>query len=346
MARRWKNRPEGSNWGDFGPDDQVGRINLLTPEKRRPGAAEIQEGIAFCLSLPLDYPGGNALNPRRFPPQIGPTGDEDGERLNFPMERAVPETTDVVNDDQVRITLQYSTQWDSLCHIGAWFDADGDGVPEKVYYNGYRAGEHIVGNIDYDGEGAAAEGEATGARALGIETLAAHPIQGRGVLVDLGVRYGRERTLVGHAELMVAMAEDGVAVEAGDILVLRTGFAGMVLEMNREPDAAVLHGACAVLDGRDEALLQWITDSGIAAIACDNYAVEAYPARPVEGRAPALPLHQHCLFKLGLPLGELWYLDALAEWLREHGRSRFLLTAPPLRLPGAVGSPVTPVATV
>jgi hypothetical protein len=57
-------------------------------------------------------------------------------------------------------------------------------------------------------------------------------------------------------------------------------------------------------------------------------------------------LHEHCLFKLGVPLGELWWLGDLARWLREHGRSRFLLTAPPLRLPGAVGSPVTPVATV
>ncbi|MFN9388399.1 MAG: cyclase family protein, partial [Betaproteobacteria bacterium] len=54
----------------------------------------------------------------------------------------------------------------------------------------------------------------------------------------------------------------------------------------------------------------------------------------------------HCLFRLGVPLGELWWLKDLATWLRAHRRTRFLLTAPPLRLPGAVGSPVTPVATV
>jgi hypothetical protein len=52
------------------------------------------------------------------------------------------------------------------------------------------------------------------------------------------------------------------------------------------------------------------------------------------------------LFKLGLNLGELWYLTELASWLHNHKRNRFLLTAPPLRLPGAVGSPVTPIATV
>ena len=36
----------------------------------------------------------------------------------------------------------------------------------------------------------------------------------------------------------------------------------------------------------------------------------------------------------------------LAAWLRAHERTRFLLTAQPLRMPGAVGSPVTPIATV
>jgi hypothetical protein len=59
-----------------------------------------------------------------------------------------------------------------------------------------------------------------------------------------------------------------------------------------------------------------------------------------------MPLHEHCLFKNGIHLGEMWYLTELASWLRGHKRSRFLLTAPPLRLPGAVGSPPAAVATV
>lgn len=68
--------------------------------------------------------------------------------------------------------------------------------------------------------------------------------------------------------------------------------------------------------------------------------------RTAVGYRPRLPLHEHCLFKNGIHLGELWYLTELARWLRSQGRSRFLLTAPPLRLPGAVGSPATPIATV
>ena len=70
---RWKQRPPGSTWGDFGPDDQYGRMNLLTPEKVRQGIAEVKEGLTFNLSLPLDVPGGNVLNPRRLPPVLRPT---------------------------------------------------------------------------------------------------------------------------------------------------------------------------------------------------------------------------------------------------------------------------------
>ena len=130
------------------------------------------------------------------------------------------------------------------------------------------------------------------------------------------------------------------------MLLLRTGFAELVLSMQRQPDAHRLHHSCAALDGGDEKLLQWITDSQLAAIAADNYAVESFPAKAGPACCAALPLHEHCLFKLGVHLGELWHLTPLANWLRERGRNRFLLTAPPLNLPGAIASPVTPVATV
>jgi hypothetical protein len=153
---------------------------------------------------------------------------------------------------------------------------------------------------------------------------------------------------VGYDQLERIMAADGVVVERGDMVCLHTGFGRELLAMGGRPDERV-HDMCAVLDGRDERLLRWITDSGLAVLIADNYAVEAVPARAVPGEAGRhafLPLHEHCLVKLGVHLGEIWYLSALAAHLRAAGRSRFLLTAPPLRLPGAVGSPVMPVATV
>jgi kynurenine formamidase len=166
------------------------------------------------------------------------------------------------------------------------------------------------------------------------------------VMIDLHAHFGDARTLVGYEQLQHVMAADKVVVEPGDIVCLHTGWSQMVLDMGKQPTHEKLEQTGSVLDGRDERLLQWITDSGLAAIAADNYAVEAYPARAgAAACCAALPLHEHCLFKLGVHLGELWWLTPIARHLREAGRSRFFLTAPPLRLPGAVASPVTPVGT-
>src|ERR1700680_3205860 len=143
--KRWKRRPHGSNWGDFGSDDQYGRMNLVTPEKVKQGVAGVREGLSFCLSLPLDYPGGNVLNPRRYPPVLRPTLRGKRPNMNYRLAFDDPNCTDVVSDDVAILHLQYSTQWDGLAHVGSLFDADGDGIPEAVYYNGYRAGEHVIG---------------------------------------------------------------------------------------------------------------------------------------------------------------------------------------------------------
>ncbi|HJQ55665.1 MAG TPA: cyclase family protein [Vineibacter sp.] len=343
--KRWTRRPEGSTWGDWGEDDQLGRLNLLTAQKRLQGIAEVKEGRAFCLSLPLDLPGGNVLNPRRLPPVLSPTSDQLGWRFNFPTGKIDARHQDVVCDDRVMLTLQYSTQWDTLAHVGALFDVDGDGQKEVVYYNGYRGGVDVIGPIpDAAGDGL---GHLCYARKLGVENMAAQPIQGRGVLVDLEKHLGRAHTFVGYDQLMSIMSADNVVVDPGDMLLLHTGFATMLVEMGGKPDPQKIHAMCAVLDGRDQRLLQWISDSQIAALIADNYGVEAVPAKDAgPGEHPSLPLHHHCLFKLGVNLGEIWYLHELAMWLREHQRSRFLLTAPPLRLPGAVGSPANAIATV
>src|SRR5687768_12004923 len=98
-TNRWSRRPEGSTWGDYGSDDQLGRMNELNPDKVRQGIAEVREGRTFCLSLPLDYPGGNVLNPRRHPPVIRPTLRGDTPNWLFRVERETPGMTDVMNDD-------------------------------------------------------------------------------------------------------------------------------------------------------------------------------------------------------------------------------------------------------
>ena len=337
MTERWKRRPHGSTWGDWGPDDQLGRLNLIGPDQVRKGIAEVREGKSFCLSLPLDYPGGQVLNAVRHPPVLRPVIRNGAPYYNYVWQDFDARMTDIGSDDCVLLYTQYSTQWDSLAHRGSLFDVEGNGQLVPVYYNGFRAGEHVVKDAEHN----------VAAKALGIEHMATHGVQGRGVLIDLFSRFGEHpRKEVGYDDLMRLLDEQRVEVEDGDILCLWTGLDQMIMRMQGHPDESI-KTACSVLDGWDNKLLQWITDSGVAAIASDNLAVEAVGKPLPEGHVgTSLPLHEHCLFKLGVHLGELWNFSDLGPWLRANGRSRFLLTAPPLRLPGAVGSPVTPVATV
>lgn len=339
-TQRWLKRPEGSNWGEFGPDDELGRLNLITPDKVREAAREVQEGLSFCLSLPLDLPGGARGD--RYPPRLFPTG-KDGENMNRPLSRRFPGSTGTSSDDAVELWLQYSTQWDAFAHYGCAFDADGDGVDEIVYYNGWRAGEHVLSSED-----AARVRGCPGAARLGIQNYAEKAIQSRGVMLDFERYFGAKRRRVRFEDLEAILRDEKISITSGDIVCIHSGIGRAIVAMNGVPDVPRLRTLGAELDGSDPKLLEWITDSNLAAIAADNFAVEWFQKITDECCSPRaiLPLHEHCLFKLGVPLGELWWLTELAEALAARGRHTFMLTAPPLRLPYAVGSPLTPVGTI
>jgi hypothetical protein len=108
------------------------------------GVAEIRAGQSFCLSLPLDYPGGRLLAPHRFPPTLRSTERKGRPNFNYSFRNEGPRYRDVCCDDTVTLCTQYSTQWDSLAHVGSEFDLDGDGRMQACFYNGFVAGQHIV----------------------------------------------------------------------------------------------------------------------------------------------------------------------------------------------------------
>jgi hypothetical protein len=289
------------------------------------------------LSLPLDFPGWEGEVIGRQPPRLMTQSLFDQPAYNFPWDKFMPGSKDLMSDDAVLLFTQYSTQWDSLAHWGQMFDLDGDGTLQKAYYNGFRGEQDI--------QGPDASSGAPHAHALGIENFAECGAQGRGVLVDL-TSPGHPHVSFGYDDLMWRLEAQKVDVQTGDFLLVWAGYDDVLLSMNRKPDAAILEDTGSSLNGRDEKLLRWINDSGIVAICSDNQGVETLykDANPSGGSSH--PIHELCIFKLGIHLGELWRLGDLARWLRANRRSAFFLTAPPLRLPGAVGSPVTPIATV
>src|SRR3546814_6393429 len=171
-------------------------------------------GIRFGLILPLELPGGAGLNERLMPPDYKGTMAQGLVYINFPLAKLGLDNSDVISDDRICISTQYSTQWDSLAHIGARFDADGDGKDEIVYYNGFRAGVEINGPTEYAiGEGVDREQPGPyGAGALNVGNYATHPIQGRGVLVNLVDMYGRGRRLIGRKELLSALDKQDIKI--------------------------------------------------------------------------------------------------------------------------------------
>jgi kynurenine formamidase len=168
-----------------------------------------------------------------------------------------------------------------------------------------------------------------GARHCGIDKVDGKGITSRGVLLDVVRHRGVETFLelgnpITPAELDDVARAQGVTVGRGDIVLVRTGWWARFLETGNggEPGS-----------GLDWQCASWLHDHDIAAVAADNLMV-----------GTMLPMHMLCLRDMGLMLGEYWDLTALAADCAADGVYEFQLIAPPLRIVGAVGSPVNPIA--
>jgi kynurenine formamidase len=306
-----------SNWGRWGEDDVRGTMNFLTDAKRVSAAGLVQTGRSYSLSLPFDTDG----------PQNG------WRRRTNPVHTMLDTGTDAVTgiqgfphgiggaDDVIAMPLQCSTQWDGLGHI---FD-------HGRAWNG-RPAESVVTSL---GDGV-----------TGIETVA-DVVCGRGVLLDVGRAVGTDGELPDgfaiteeHLEQTIAAQGASAAVGRGDIVVVRTG---QLSRARRGVAAGEGWGGYAggAAPGLSFTTADWLHRTEIAAIATDTWGFEV---RPNEFDDAFQPLHQVAIPHLGLFLGEMWDLDGLASACAEDGRYDFLLTAAPLRVTGAVGAPVNPIA--
>ncbi|GLY76175.1 cyclase family protein [Actinoallomurus iriomotensis] len=216
------------------------------------------------------------------------------------------------SDDYVVMPLQAGTQWDAFAHV--WYDG--------MLYNGFP--EDTIGPH--------------GARRCSIDALAGG-VTGRGVLLDVARHSGVDWLEGGHVigpETLDAVAErQGTEIRPGDILLVRTGWWG---KFAAERDGA---GWISTEPGLGLACVRWIRDHDLAALAMDNWGIEVAPG---EDPAATNPVHCVLLRDVGIPLGEIFDLEALADDCADDGRYEFLFTAPPLKVAGAVGSPISPLA--
>jgi kynurenine formamidase len=300
------------NWGRWGDDDVLGTLNFIDDAKRTEAASLVTTGRVVSLSQSFDMNGPQKGWRRRTNPVhlMMDTGT-DAERGTQGFPHGIGGA-----DDHISMPLQCSTQWDGLGHI---FD-------HGNAWNGRRAGDVVTSDGDL---------------VTGIEH-AASVIVSRGVLLDVG-RHLRPATgeledgyAITAADLDATIAAQSTTVGRGDIVLVRTG----QLARTRRDGWGDYAGGPA--PGLSLTTAGWLHRTEIAAIATDTWGFEV---RPNEFDVPAFqPLHQVVIPNLGLTIGELWDLDEVAALCAGTGRYDFLLSAPPLRITGAVGSPVNPVA--
>jgi kynurenine formamidase len=293
-----------SNWKRWGADDQRGTLNFIGPDDVVAAAGRVRSGKTFDLSIPVGANG----------PQTGLGG-----RINPLHVMTVMPTDDLglgdgvrVSDDFIAMPLQGVTQWDSLAHVGY----------DERFYNDVPV--HAVTSL-------------SGATRNAIDNLCPGVV-GRGVLVDVARHRGVEWLEAGEAiepdELDAALNSQSVGVGRGDILAVRTGW-------RRKALVDGWAGWLQANPGLSVACAEWLHDREVAAVVSDNWCIEVQPA--IESTSP-LPLHCILLRDMGMILGEIFDLEALAEDCASDGVWDFLLCAPPLRVVGGVGSPVSPLA--
>jgi kynurenine formamidase len=287
----------------WGAADQIGAANLLTPEKRLAALHGVRTGQVFDLSHDIAI-GAPYLAPNQTPYLLAMSTIV---RDSVVRRRALGLTNDAGgNLERVELTMHVGTHIDSLGHIS---------IGDRMY-NGLSAAEIVTDR---------------GLAKLGIEHLP--PLITRGVLLDLAGLDGGAHLAPGRVvtpdELARAAEGAGVAIEAGDVVLIRTGWgryftADTPRYVQGEP-------------GIDVAAARWLTGQGVVAIGSDNMAVEVMPNPDAK---IALPVHQHALVESGVYLIENLVLDELAA----AGVRSFCFLLLAVKFRGATGSPVRPVA--
>ena len=298
-----------SNWGRWGDADHIGTLNHITATSLVDASKLIKKGKIFDLSIPLGSNGpatgaGGRVNPIHL---MGITPGD-----THILKHIVTPPDMLVADDWITMPLQCATQWDGLGHVGY----------DGLFYNNVSA--DTITSIG-------------GSSVLSIEDIIVKGPTGRGVLLDITALRGGKPLHIGEeitpADLEAAEIRQNVRVGAGDILLIRTGW---IQQFTVHKSATNFWKG---EPGIGLACTEWLHKRQVAAIAADNFGVEVVPAG-------TMLLICHCVLirDMGMTLGEIFDLDALAADCEADGVWDFFFTSPPLKVQHGVGSPITPLA--
>lgn len=301
-----------TNWGKWGPEDEVGGLNYLDANQVLRGSREIRSGKTFTLQVQIGHPHGDPAYPGpRTPAARVNTMDRghylNGTGLSFPggLELA---------DDMITMYLQGSSQYDALGHL--WY---GDQI-----YNGYPA-----------------ESTTGGMTKASILPIAEKGIAGRGILLDVARYRGKAWLDKGetftHEDLMASAASQNCEILPRDILLVRTGW----LEyFYATPKEEFYEGFNEPGLTYSRELVEWFQEMEIPNLVTDTIANEV-TIHPQSG--VALPLHNALMRNLGVTFAEIIDLAALAADCAADGQYTFLYTAAPLKVVNGTGAPVNPL---
>ena len=297
---------EVSNWGRWGESDEIGTLNLIDDAAVMRGIAAARRGVRIPLAIRLDA---NGPQLGTIPGRINPLHTMVAINANYTGGDA-----DSVcwSDDIITMGLQSCTHWDGLAHVSY-----GGSI-----YNGFPASSVTADQ---------------GATKCGIQRV--RHIVGRAVLLDVARALGLAMLSPGHriseADFDAAVALAGVAIEPGDVVLVRTG---QMTHFKRRDREAYLLGD---QPGLTTHTIRWLHRHDIAAVAIDTLVMEVFPC---EDPAVLFPVHMIQIRDMGLTQGQNFDLEALATHCATDGVYEMLLVANPEPVTGGTGAPVNPVA--
>ncbi|ETN44636.1 uncharacterized protein HMPREF1541_10306 [Cyphellophora europaea CBS 101466] len=321
--------PEGACWV-WGPSDNLGRLNLLTPTRIAAAAkASIVTGESARLDLPLHVPAQPAFGRRVFEHRI----------------KAIHEG--VAYDDEYTLNTQSGTQWDGFRHVAH--------MPTQTFYNGGKAGDFRGPKGDEEPAGKGednlknsthwwSEGRGFAGRAILLDYR--RYAEGKGIKYDTATSHAitlDELRRCGESQgLDIRPESQGGDVKPGDIFLIRTGWTQDYYARSDEANRrfALREGGEQKLVGveQSEEMIDWLHDCWFAAVGGDQPAFERWPT------PEKYLLHEYLLALWGCPIGEMLDLERAAEVCARLKRWTFFFTSAPARCEGGVGSHVNGTA--